>query len=311
MKAMQKIFAIFIIALAVTQSWAASLEPALKVDLHALGFESDGPLCMRWLGQYVVIDWPSLACDHPEPPPTPGSPPTVRLVIDSATGKRVPAETLAEVPPPDHPVEYRIDERRPQGAEGKLVAEWRGMALVVDKDLKLWLLEPGQPKVLVFYRLPYLQTATFVAPDRILIIGRVPDRPDCTLCHYHLWVVDKSGALKYKLPVELNPGRFDYYAGSQDGTRFVIRDDVEAGRELALDIATLGIAAPNLPAGTAVVKVHDSFAGKKLFEYRWRMSKDEEHDSSGRVALSDDGSLLALIRDETLLIFRLPSYRAP
>lgn len=190
---MKKI-SILLIVLAVTQSLAASPQPALKVDLHALGFESDGHVCTRWLGQYVVIDWPSLACDHPEPAPAPGSPPTLRLVIDSVTGKRVPAETLADVPLPDHPVEYRIDERRPQTAEGKLVAEWRGMALVVDTDGKLSLLEPGRAMTRVFSRrLPTSRTATFLTPDRILILSSVPDRPDCTFCHFHLWVVDKSG----------------------------------------------------------------------------------------------------------------------
>jgi hypothetical protein len=232
-------------------------------------------------------------------------------VIDTANGKSVPAETLADVPPPDHPVEYRIDERRPQTAEGKLVAEWRGMTLVVDKDGKLSLLEPGRPKTRVFYRrLPTSRTATFLTPDRILILARVPDRLDCSLCHEHLWVVDKSGELKYKLPVELNPGMFDYYASSHDGTRFVIRDNIEAGRDLALNIITLG-GASQFPFNTAVVKIHDAIGGEKLFEYRWRMTEDEEHDSSGRVALSDDGSLLAVIRDETLLVFQLPSRRAP
>lgn len=102
---------------------------------------------------------------------------------------------------------------------------------------------------------------------------------------------------------------FDYYASSRDGTRFVIRDNIESGRDVALDIITLN-GASQFPFPTAVVKVHDAMAGKKLFEYTWHMPKDEEHDSSGRVALSDDGSLLALIRNETLLIFRLPSHQA-
>ena len=52
------------------------------------------------------------------------------------------------------------------------------------------------------------------------------------------------------------------------------------------------------------MKVFHSSDGKKLFEYRWNVTADEGI-TDGRVALSDDGSLVALVRGHEVFIFAL------
>src|SRR5437764_1628418 len=52
------------------------------------------------------------------------------------------------------------------------------------------------------------------------------------------------------------------------------------------------------------VKVFHSSDGKKLFEYRWNVTADEVI-TDGRVALSDDGSLVSLVRGHEVFIFAL------
>ena len=288
-------------------------EPLARIDLRPMGYQPSAQTgyniaLVKWWKQYVVIDSIFVICGKCGPDSTYNYQPARRLVIDSSSGKAAPVEAVADAMLEPNPQDFDWKHEHPKTADGEVVAKWRGMALVRGHNHRdLWLEEPGQEKKLIFSH-QYFESAAFVAPDRILIIGRIQDKPDCSICHVHLRVVDKSGELKYQLPAGLNPGLFDYYALNRDGTRFAVRDNIESGRDTVADTLTLGQSTGFL-LNTGIVKVYEAADGQKVFEYRWRVEK-YEHDCFGRVALSDDGSLLAVIQNHDLLVFRLPAAAA-
>jgi hypothetical protein len=135
-----------------------------------------------------------------------------------------------------------------------------------------------------------------------LIAGPIDDKPDSAISTSHQWVVDKSGELKYKLP-SFGATIMDYYAVNREGTRFAVRDAIESKGEVLGGLLSLG-AEHSSPFNAGRVRVFTAGDGQKLFEYKWGLSK-YEHDASRRIALSDDGSLLALLDGFRLLIFQL------
>jgi hypothetical protein len=185
-----------------------------------------------------------------------------------------------------------------------VMARWRGMTLTRDAANRVWLQEPGGDKLLIFSRRAYYHFATFLAPDRILIAGPIDDKPDSAISTHHQWVVDRSGELKYKLP-SFYANITDYYAVNRDGTRFAVRDAIESKAEVLGNVLSLG-AEHNSPFNAGRVRVFAASDGRQLFEYKWGLGR-YEHDASRRIALSDDGSLLALLDGFRLLIFQLPS----
>ncbi|HYL92741.1 MAG TPA: hypothetical protein VEW69_06245, partial [Alphaproteobacteria bacterium] len=84
-----------------------------------------------------------------------------------------------------------------------------------------------------------------------------------------------------------------YVIPNHNGTRFVTYERIASFLCLVCETEKLR------------VQVFRSADGKKLFEYQWRLSDAPDSISSGRVALSDDGALVALIRGEEVLVFAI------
>jgi hypothetical protein len=103
-------------------------------------------------------------------------------------------------------------------------------------------------------------------------------------------VINNDGEQIYQLPVL----SFPYIAVSAGGTRFAVFErDESFFHELQ---------------GTtdrARVSVFETSRGKKLFGFAWHVKGESTRDK--RIALSDDGSLLAVVRAGEVLVFALPT----
>lgn len=298
--------AVFLLAIAM-QCFAGGPEPAARIDLQFLGLKASNKdfytdVRVHWWRQYIVVDSTYIACGKCRPNSTRTETPGPRLVIDYTTGKQVPPEAIADAVLEPNPQDFHFDGQPVQDPDGEVLAEWRGMTLVRGKENKLWLKEPGRPNTLLFSR-PGYQSAVFISPELILIVGQIADDPNCTICHFHQWVIDKTGALKYKLP-SFYADITDYHALSREGSRFAIRDDVESKKYVLIDILSLGTGSYS-PINVARVRVFVTDNGKQMLEYKWSPGKYDLGSRRG-IALSDDGALLAVVKGTDLLIFRIP-----
>ena len=299
---------VFLLGAAV-RSFAGGPGPVKKIALQPFGFKRSNKdiatlTDIKWQGQYVVIRLTYMACGKCRPDSTnvacgecgPNSTfnyiPGPRLVVDSATGQQMPPETVDDALLEPNPQDFLSENKSLSTADGEVLSQWRGMMLVRNSGGKLWLEEPGHVKTLLLSRCD-CQSAVFLGQDRILITGYP----------FRQWVVDKSGAFKYKLP-SVSASSMDYYALSRVGSRFAVRDIVGSkakgiGELLSLDIYIA-------PLDIARVRVFAADDGQKLFEDEWHMEKHEIYTAAQGVALSDDGTLLAVIKGTDLLIFKVP-----
>jgi hypothetical protein len=173
------------------------------------------------------------------------------------------------------------------------------MTLTCGPGKTLYLEEPDTGKILLNSG-HHVESATFVAPDRFLVQGNFEDKPGCAICNFHTVVLDKTGAARYKL----DPYNWGYIALNRAATRFALNDNTASS--VRKRIAPLLIFSENVfYEDMGRVRLFSSEDGGKLFEYRWRL-RTYENRAEGRVALSDDGSVLALIAGSHLLVFRIP-----
>jgi len=143
-----------------------------------------------------------------------------------------------------------------------------------------YLQEPGKEKVLLFRGNCNATDPRFVGDNRIFL----------HTCGTKNVVVDKRGQRLYKMPKLTDP----YIAVNREGTRFVVHER---------DSSFLGQF--NDTTDRKRMTVFRSSDGSKVFEYRWgQVEGDGLND--GRVALSDNGSLIALIRGRELMVFVIP-----
>lgn len=206
------------------------------------------------------------------------------VVFDTRTGERFPKDRPAELvlPPWD-------DCRRTQFRKGSpelniidcrnqlTIEQVGGVGKGEVAPAEFYLQEPAKERVLIFRAHKKCQPGDprFISDELILLWP----------CNNNV-VVDKAGRKVYDMP------RLTWYwlAVNRQGTRFAVYE-----RDLTFF---------SLYTNRLRVKVFRSSDGKKLFDYRWHV--DDEATNDGRIALSDDGLLLAILRGQELLVFALP-----
>jgi hypothetical protein len=253
---------------------AADATPIWRVDLRALHSERPtDQITIKFVGSYVVV----YSVERP------------RLVFDTKAGSLLPQGSLTELllPPWDECPRTRFREVYPavnviDCRKQMTIEQIGGIGPTVTEPAQFYLQEPGKEKVLIFRAKKRCQPGDprFISDQLILL------RP----CNDNV-VVDKAGHKVYDMP------RLTYYylTVSRDGTRFAAYE-----RDISFFHQFEG-------TDRLRVKVFRSFDGEKLFDYRWHPANELTND--GRVALSDDGSRLAILRGEELLIFALPTQK--
>jgi hypothetical protein len=219
-----------------------------------------------------------------------------RLVFDKEIQQIVAEDRLAaiQLPPREESPRTVLG-----GAisEGNTIARWKQMAIeeICDTEhcsqppgkravrmAEYYMREPGKVKVLLFRINCLPDRPRFVGDEEILI----------NLCNGKNFVVNKKGQKLYDLPRLVWP----YVTLNHEGTRFVVYE-----RDQSFFQGFSGDCCDKRR-----VKVFRSSDGKKLFEYHWNGAGDDGI-NNGRVALSDDGSLLALVRSHEVLVFTIPA----
>jgi hypothetical protein len=143
-----------------------------------------------------------------------------------------------------------------------------GIGFKKTEPAEFYLQDLGKEKVLIFRARKRCQPGAprFISDQLILL------RP----CNDNV-VVDKKGRKVYDMP-RLS---FYYLTMNRDGTRFAVYERDESFFHQFEGTDRLR------------VKVFRSSDGTKLFDYRWHLADEATND--GRIALSDDGSLLGMI----------------
>jgi len=250
-------------------------KPLWKIDLSPFGYNPPvNEVVLRFSGRLLVI---YLGQQHS------------RFVFDKETHQQVPEDRLAGVALPP-PIDFAAGFGRKPFPAVNIIKRWKqmsieeigGIGLGQVPDAEFYLQEPGRPKVLLSRGGPRCTPGDpeFVGDHYILLFP----------CSGKNVVVDKQGRKVYELPNLSNP----YVAPNLEGTRFATYE-----RDASFFHSFEGT------TNKLRVKVFHSSDGKKLFEYRWNVS-DDEGISDGRVALSDDGSQVALVRGHEILIFPVP-----
>lgn len=282
-------------------------KPLWTVDLRPLGYKP--PSCgwkttVRFWQQHLFIELkpvPTLRQD-PKTHKTsiyPDAGPAKLWVFDVNNGQPVSAgasvpswEALPETAVPDY---FRTDLNQNEIEMGR----WRGMKILRESNSeKLYLEREGQPRTVLFSG-GDRASAAFLAPDRLLIGVRMKIQgKDGSL------VVDSRGSQTYALEEA-----FDYLALDGMGSRF-------AGYEAHISGLRSVLAAAgdtNFEPNRASVQVFSARDGKNIFHYSWK-GKNEQTIAMNEpslqynrlIALSDDGSQLAVVRGHELLLFNLP-----
>ena len=268
-------FAIFLLCLT-PYSCATEQQPAARIDLHPFGYQTElwGDTAVRFSGLFLLVYADNNYTRTMR----------LRLAFNTEARQLVSQKDMAGLSLPD---ESRL---RMQGgpSQAHIVARWKQMMIeevvtVASKGpdrREYYLHEPDREKLLLFGGRCPSDSPNFLGDDRILI----------HLCNHRHIVVDKKGRKIYDLPALSLP----YIAPALRGDRFVVYE-----RDTTLFHQFEG-------TNRLRVKVFRSSDGKKLFEYRWTPSNERTND--GRVALSDDGSLVALVQAGEILIFTLPPH---
>jgi hypothetical protein len=249
-------------------------QPVKHIDLHPYGSES------QWGGHGTVVTFTNqflvVYSSHSES----------RLVFDKDTYQFLPEEPklVTAIPGREQIVgvplfrkafpAVNIIARRKQMS----IEQIGGIGLPPIGDSEYYLQEPGKANVLLFRGRCISGDPSFVG-DEYILIGR---------CDGTNVVLNKLGRPVYKLP-RLN---YPYIAVNSRGTRFVIYER----EKLSIH--------PFENTYKVRIRVFRSFDGKQLFEYRLH-PRANEGSNDARVALSDDGSLLALVGAGDILIFSI------
>jgi len=254
-------------------------KPVWRVDLRDVGYQfEEADTGLKFYGPFLVVYSGSIYSGSMVPV----------LVFAQDTGQLISQERVQVIHLPrwnecgrtvfkKASPEINIIDCRGQMTLEEIGGIGRG---VQKGDTEYYLQEPGREKVLLFRGHCPTGHPNFVSDEYILV----------TLCTGKQ-VVDKEGHKVYEMPRLADP----YIAPNRDGTRFVVHER---------DSSFLGQF--NDITDKKRMKVFRSSDGKKLFEYHWgQVEGDGLND--GRVALSDDGSLAALIRGREMLVFAVPS----
>lgn len=256
----------------------AEPKPAWSIDLQALGYAEDNKLIVGFCGPLLRIHSGTSNTD---------------LVFDTATRQRISNQQGARELPACHDSLWKEPLLRERG--GHIVARWKQMAIeqVCDvescseppgqpavRDVKYYLKKPNNRSVLLFHDHCLSDSPAFIGDEYILFFS----------CNSKDVVVNSDGEPVYSLPALA----FPYIAVNRGGTRFAVYERDESFFH-ELEGTTDRVR----------VKVFQSSNGKKMFEARWHTKGESTRD--GRVALSDNGSLLAVIHSGKVLVFTLPA----
>jgi hypothetical protein len=167
--------------------------------------------------------------------------------------------------------------------ESQLTAAWDKSSVVRVGQNRLFLVSgiDGERKLLFADKENCLVSALFLNDDHILIRS----------CKHGNVVVNRQGIKLYKIPSYV----FPYFAVNSLGTRFAV---YERNRSFWHE---LGEGSYNKMR----IAVHSSSDGKKLFEYKFRATNDENI-NDGQISLSADGSMLYLNRPTGRVTFSVP-----
>ena len=269
---------------------AWGVEPLWKVDLRTLESQTKwhgDEVGIKFVGHYLIVysgsaPMPGHAEMHPA------------LILDRDTGRLLTNETLIEASLPQWDDCPRTRYREPAPVEN--IIDCRGdMRLVQVGGIggpgekvgatRIYLKQPGREDVLLFTENCFPGDPSFVGDDQILL----------SLCDsggsgYR--GVDRAGKKLYSIKL-----LFPYITVSRDGTRFAA---YERYATFLHEISGT--------SNRARVKVFRSTDGEKLFEYGWHLAEDE-FDNDGRIALSDDGSLIAIVQGNEILVFAVVAAR--
>lgn len=258
---------------------ALDQKPLWRINLRAFGYPEPEQAVVIFCGPFLII-YPDY--DRPA------------LVFDIKTHTFVSEEHWPQIPVTLRAA-FALSQSTPSDSSRHIVARWKEMVIheVCDqlsctqppgkpsvRDVKFYLESPGKPNILLWQAHCLPGNPLFLAENRILIID----------CNLKTIVVDPQGRQIYKLPVLA----FPYLTVNRRGTRFAAYE-----RYPTFFHEITGT------SNRLRVKVFESANGRKLLEVRWHLNNDSIND--GRVALSDDGALVAIIREGEVLLFALPA----
>ena len=178
-----------------------------------------------------------------------------------------------------------------------VVGRWKDATITRDDHGALFLQHTGQQPTVIFpgnkERLRYAYDcpigARFLGVDRIAVLD----------CSRKAIVTDDRGQKKYMIATDLVEGNARL---NRDGTDFTVYQYSLSPKKWPLVPFAVLSDEVTIAADRANVKVFSSKDGRQLFEYTWNLDKNERY-NGGPVALSEDGSRLALIKNSELLIF--------
>jgi len=215
-----------------------------------------------------------------------------RLLFDAATHQRISGQLSPEA------FALCADSLQPQpvppGGQALAVPNWKqtvvkqvcdvescseppGKPLV--RDVKFYLKKPDEEPVLLFHDHCLVEYPQFLGNEYFLFFR----------CNLKSVVINSEGKQVYQLPVF----EFNYVTASNGGTRFAVFE-----RSASFFHELTGT------TNRARVSVFQTSNGKKLFKLAWHVKGESTAD--GRVALSDDGFQVAVVRLGEVLVFELP-----
>jgi hypothetical protein len=147
------------------------------------------------------------------------------------------------------------------------------------RNVKYYLKRPGAMPVLLFQDHCLNPPPQFLGDEYALFFR----------CDLKSVVVNSDGKQVYQLPVFT----FPYVVASGGGTRFAVYERDESLLHQLTDTIV-----------RVRVSVFQTSNGKKLFKLGWHTRGESTRD--GRIALSDDGLLLAVVRSGEALVFPVP-----
>lgn len=256
---------------------ASDPKPLWSVDLRGYGVKETDASVVTFCGPSLAV-YPDLN----RPP----------LMFDVMTHQLLAEGRCPQMPLSVLRVRLQPDFNLPDSS-GRVVARWKQLSIIQVCDQPICAQPPGKPSVREtrFYLRAPGQTDRFIwhadcLPDLPFFVS--PDRIVVFTCA-HAAIVDDVGHHVAKLPSFMLP----FFTATPGGARFAVYDTDESfWHELE---------------GTADyfrVKVFRTSDGKELFHVRWHLNSDDIN--HGRVALSDDGTLVAILRSAHVLIFALP-----
>jgi hypothetical protein len=269
-----------ILILLVSYGYTNSLDqkPTWRIDLQDLGYGEGDLTTIAFCGPVLVIY-----------PDGSGS----RLLFDAATHQRISGQRIPGISALCDDSSQR--QLTPANSGGHVVARWKQLLIEqvcnvescsqppgkpAVRDVKYYLKKPDKRSVLLFHDHCLARHPQFLGDEYVLFFR----------CDLKGVVINSDGEQVYRLPVF----SFPYITVSGGGARFAVFErDESFFHELAgtTDRARVG--------------VFQSSNGKKLFHLAWHIKGESTRE--GRVALSDDGLLVAVVRSGEVLVFPLPA----